>query len=96
MQIIKARVDGQIFLLRAGTDIAALKSSIVAAVRHGADFVDFDTAGRGLISVLITPTIPVRFEIVERSQEQVDDWQENPPSIDGLVDAETYLTDHDH
>jgi hypothetical protein len=96
MQIIKARVDGQVLLLTAATDVDALKSSIVQAVRQGADFVEFDTVGRGLVSVLITPTVPVRFEILERSQEQVDDWAENPPSIDGLIDAETYLTDHDH
>lgn len=92
MQIIRARVDGQLFILNTGTDVAALKALIVTAVREGADFVDFDTIGRELVSVLITPTIPVRFEILERSQEQVDEWEEHPPSLDGHVDAETYLT----
>lgn len=91
MRIIKARVDGQMFILSPGTDVAALKSQVVAAARGGADFLDFGTVGHGVVSVLITSMIPVRFEVLDRSQEQVDEWEQHPPFIDGLVDADAYL-----
>jgi hypothetical protein len=91
MQIVKARVDGQMFILAAGHDIAVLKTSIVTAARDGADFVEFDTVGHGLVSVLITSTIPVRFETIDRTEEQMEQWAENPPSIDAFIDADDYL-----
>jgi hypothetical protein len=90
MQIVKARVDGQIFILAAGYDIAELKASIVLAAREGADFVEFSTVGHGLVSVLITSTIPVRFETIDRTEEQMEQWADNPPPIDVFIDADEY------
>lgn len=82
MLVTKLRVDGQIYYLPDTTDIHELKERIVTSVREGAAFVDFDTHGHGQVSVLMTPQIPVRFEVVERSQEEVDDWTDAPPSTD--------------
>lgn len=91
MNIIQARIDGQRFFLSEDHDLTALKQQIVTAVREGADFVEFESIGRGSISVLITPTIPVRFETISRTDEQVDEWEHNPPPIDTHLDMDEYL-----
>ena len=82
MMITQLRIDGQVFFLTAETDRLALKSEIVAAVRSGADFVTFNTHGHGEVDVLMTPHIPVRFETVERTEQEVDSWESDPPSAD--------------
>ena len=81
-EVIRARVDGQMFILDPEQDVEELQRQIVAAVQQGAGFVKFQTLGRSAISVLITPTIGVRFEVLERSEEQLHEWAENPPSIE--------------
>jgi hypothetical protein len=86
MKTSKSHIDGQMFILQPGEDVVELKRKIVEAARHGADFVDFVTIGRGTISVLITPNLPVRFEVVEESAEQFAEWEMNPPAIDGNTD----------
>ena len=82
MQLAKVRVDGAEFFLSADQSAAQLQVLIVAAVRAGGDFVTFNTVGRGPIQVLCTPGIPVRFETVDRTDEEVGDWQSDPPSFD--------------
>ncbi|GAA1002171.1 hypothetical protein [Subtercola frigoramans] len=82
MQIHKVHVDGQTFILTAGQDVSALKDSIVGALKDGAGFVEFETVGRGIVAVLITPNLPVRFETVERTVDQVSAWEEHPPMIE--------------
>jgi hypothetical protein len=82
VRVITARIDGQIFILSPDQDFQALKEEIVAAIRAGSDFVEFDTLGREKIFVLVTPNLPVRFETQERSEEQVEEWEHNPPPID--------------
>ena len=82
MLVTKLRVDGQVYYLPESTDIAGLKERIVASVQGGAAFVDFDTHGHGQVSVLMTPQIPVRFEVVERTPEEVEEWSETAPSTD--------------
>ncbi|WP_150308277.1 hypothetical protein [Planctomonas psychrotolerans] len=82
MRLHKVRVDGQEFFLSEVQEIDDLKELIVAAVRQGGDFVTFHTVGRGPISVLCTPGIPVRIEVVERSEAEVDGWSAAPPSFD--------------
>ena len=89
MLVTTLRVDGQNYNLPNTIDIAAVKAQIIAAVCGSAAFVDFDTLGNGQVSVLITPQTPVRFEIVERTQEEVEEWTFPPPTID--VDLE-YLS----
>jgi hypothetical protein len=32
--------------------------------------------------VLVTPAFGARFEIQERSEEEVAEWEDNPPAID--------------
>lgn len=88
MLVTKLRVDGQVYYLPESTDVLALKEQIVSAVQGGAAFVEFDTYGHGAVAVLMTPQIPVRFETVERTQDEVTAWVEDPPSFD--FDATAY------
>jgi hypothetical protein len=82
VQIVRVRVDGQMFILDPDQDAAELQRQIIEAVQQGAGFVGFRTVGRSTISVLISPGIGVRFETLERSEEQLREWEENPPSIE--------------
>ena len=82
MQIHKVHIDGQTFILTAGQDISALKSRIIDALRGGAGFVEFETVGRGTVAVLVTPNLPVRFETIDRTEDQVSAWEEHPPTIE--------------
>lgn len=82
MLINKVRFDGQTFLLGQDQDVDELKSEIVAAVRRGSDFVDFQTIGHGTISLLVTPSMPVRFQVIERTEEQLQVVEAEPPPFD--------------
>jgi hypothetical protein len=82
MKINKVRFDGQTFLLDPDQDLAETKSAIVEAAREGSDFVDFRVVGHGTISLLVTPNLPVRFEIIERSEAELERFEANPPSLD--------------
>jgi hypothetical protein len=82
MKIIKLRIDGQFFYLESDQNVPALKRELVAAVTTGARFVDFTAIGHGEISVLMTPVLGARFEVQDRTEEQVAEWEENPPVID--------------
>lgn len=82
MKITKLRIDGQEFYLPEEVDVAALQQEILAAVRVEAAFVTFRPVGHGEISALVTQHIPVRFEVEEHSEEQVQQWAEDPPAID--------------
>jgi carotenoid cleavage dioxygenase-like enzyme len=90
MLITKLRIDGQVFFLPEDTDIPVLKQLIVAAVRTGAEFVEFDTHGHGSVSVLMTQQIPVRFEVVDRTEDEVASWVDVPPAFeyDALTDLD--------
>jgi hypothetical protein len=80
--ISKLRVDGQMFILEPGQDVAGLEEEILEAVRGGAGFVRFGTVGRGLVSVLVTPKIGVRFESLERTEQEIAEMELDPPPID--------------
>jgi len=82
MFISKVRFDGQMFLLDPEQKVDETKAAIVTAVRDGSDFVDFATIGHGTISLLVTPNLPIRFEVIERSEEQIEELEANPPPID--------------
>jgi hypothetical protein len=82
MLINKVRFDGQTFFLDPSQDVAKTKAAIVAAVREGSDFVDFQTIGHGTISLLVTPSLPVRFEVIERTEEQLEALEADPPPFD--------------
>jgi len=90
MMINRVRFDGQTFLLDPTVDVGAAKRAIVAAARRGAGFVDFRTVGHGVISLLVTPNIPVRFEVTERSKEELEDLEEHPPPLDRWVNEYDY------
>jgi hypothetical protein len=72
MHIVHVRIDGQTIALAADTDVSGVKERIVAAVRDGGGFVDLETSGRRVLSVLITPSIHVRFEVFEVDDNDVD------------------------
>jgi hypothetical protein len=82
VKVIKARIDGQVFILSPDQDFVALREEIITAIRAGSDFVEFQTVGRENIFVLVTPNLPVRFETIDRSENQMDEWEQNPPPID--------------
>ena len=85
MLVNKVRFDGQTFLLEPDQDVDETKAAIVAAVREGSDFVDFRTIGHGTISLLVTPSVPVRFEVIERTEEQIERLELDPPPFDEAV-----------
>lgn len=82
MKVTKVRFDDQTFLLDPEQDVAEAKLAIVTAVREGSDFVDFHTVGHGIISLLVTANLPVRFETLERSEEDMDRLEADPPPLD--------------
>jgi hypothetical protein len=82
MLVNKVRFDGQTFLLDPTQDVDATKKAIVAAVREGSAFVDFLTVGHGSISLLVTPSLPVRFEVIERTEEELERLETDPPPFD--------------
>ena len=82
MHVVKVRFDGQTFLLDPNQDVDITKRAIVAASREGSDFVDFQTVGHGTISLLVTPNLPVRFETIERTAEELGRLEADPPPID--------------
>lgn len=70
MTITTVHFDGQEFVLLPEQNIDDLKPRIIAAVIGAPAFVDFEAAGRGHVSVLITSASGVRFEIVERAADE--------------------------
>jgi hypothetical protein len=82
MLVNKVRFDGQTFLLDPDQDVDRTKATIVGAVREGSGFVDFHTIGHGTISLLVSPTVPVRFEVIERTEEQLEILEADPPPFD--------------
>lgn len=82
MKVVKVRFDGQTFLLDPEQDVEATKAAIVTAAREKADFVDFRTIGHGTISLLVTAQLPVRFEVIERTEEEIEQIEADPPPID--------------
>jgi hypothetical protein len=78
MEITRVRFDGSFFFLAIEQDVDDTKAAIVAAVRDGAGFVDFHTVGHGTISLLVTPTVPIRFETVTRSEEELTQFEMHP------------------
>jgi len=85
MLVNKVRFDGQTFLLEPDQDVDQTKAAIVAAVRQGSDFVDFRTIGHGTISLLVTPSVPVRFQVIERTEEELERLELDPPPFDEAV-----------
>ncbi|MBD8703950.1 hypothetical protein SOM11_13475 [Frigoribacterium sp. CFBP9039] len=82
MRITRLRIDGQFFHLDEDQDTATLKREIIAAASAGPRFIDFTAIGHGEVSVLMTPQMGARFEVLERSQEEIDEWNHNPPVVD--------------
>lgn len=82
MLVKHLQIDGQSFYLEQDEDIDALENLIVEAVKGGPRFVKFRAAGYGLVSVLVTPRIGVRFDSREIDDAEVAGWDDTPPIID--------------
>jgi hypothetical protein len=82
MQVVHLQIDGQSFFLEPDEDVDALEALILDAVREGPSFVRFRAAGYGIVSVLVTPRIGVRFDTREVPEDEVADWSSHPPDID--------------
>lgn len=85
MKITRLQIDGQVFYLDDAQDVDALEAEIVEAASARAAFVRFDTVGRGRVSVLVTPHLGVRFEVQERTEEEVAEWEAHPPVVDSSL-----------
>ena len=82
VHVTQVRFDGQTFLLDPAQDVAAAKEAVVTAAKEGAGMVDFRTVGHGVISLLVTPQIPVRFETEEHSPAELKRLEDSPPPLD--------------
>lgn len=82
MKVVKLRIDGQMFFLPAELDLPELQKQILAAVAGPAAFVSFRPVGYGEVTVLVTAHVPVRFEVEEHSEAEVEEWMEHPRAID--------------
>jgi len=85
MNITKLQIDGQAFYLDEAQDVDVLQSQIVEAASTSAAFVHFGTIAHGRVSVLVTPHLGVRFEVQERTEEEVAEWEAHPPVIDSSM-----------
>jgi hypothetical protein len=85
MKITRLQIDSQTFYLDDAQDVEALQEQIVEAASRTASFVHFDTVGHGRVSVLVTPHLGVRFEIQDRSEEELAEWEAHPPVIDSYL-----------
>lgn len=82
MRVTKLRIDGQFFYLDHEQNIPALKAEILESAIKGPRFIDFTAIGHGEVSVLMMPSLGARFEIQDRTEEELAEWDENPPIID--------------
>ncbi|WEO77969.1 hypothetical protein BJQ94_02710 [Cryobacterium sp. SO2] len=91
MRINKVHVDGQAFIIAEDENVPALKEQILASLKVGRSaFVDFESTGIGLVSVLITPNVRVRFEAFDRTEEQMRDSEPVATSQD-IADIDWFL-----
>jgi hypothetical protein len=63
-------------------DVSELKKAILRAVRAGGDFVDLWIDSHTRTSVLITPGLAVKFEIIELAIADASDWDGSFPLSD--------------
>jgi hypothetical protein len=87
--ITKLRIEGQYFFLAEDADQEQLEREMVTAIRAGGDFVRFETHGHGRVSVLMTVHFSVRFEVTERTEDEIAGWVGTPPSMD--IDPDSYF-----
>lgn len=71
--------------------LVALKEALVASLRDGPGFVDFRSLDRGIVSVLVSTSAAVRFETVDR--EEQDGGEEGEGDETGGLDPHGYDPD---
>jgi hypothetical protein len=67
------------YFLAGGTDVAALRSGMVEAVRRNGDFIDFTEVGNRAVSVLLSPGVDVILETSEVAEDARDDGDLSAP-----------------
>jgi hypothetical protein len=82
MKVVKLRIDGQMFFLPTDVDLPELQQQILAAVSGPPAFITFRPVGYHEVTVLVTAHVPIRFEVEEHAESEVDEWAERPPAID--------------
>jgi hypothetical protein len=90
MLVNKLRIDSQMFYLEPDEDIEALKRQVLETARGAADFIVFRPIGLGTVSVLMTPHTPVRFEEQEHTQDELQEWEQEPPRTDYNLDFDAF------
>ncbi|MFS4506149.1 hypothetical protein ACMA46_07920 [Clavibacter sp. Sh2141] len=85
MKITRLQIDSQTFYLEDAQDVDALQEQIVEAASTSAAFVHFDTIGHGRVSVLVTQRLGVRFEVQEKTEEELAEWEAHPPVVDSSL-----------
>jgi hypothetical protein len=80
-------ISGVSHVLAEGQDVQALKDAVVDAVRSGADFVTFTTAGNDAVSTLLSAGVSVTFTSQDLAAHEI--------KPDGMSDADLfYNTDY--
>jgi hypothetical protein len=86
MLITTLHIDDQTFFLEPDEHVESLKRRILDMVRGAAGFLVFSPIGHGVVSVMMTPTTQVRLEEHHRTEDELQDWQEEPEHIQPSFD----------
>ncbi|PRY64682.1 hypothetical protein B0I08_11267 [Glaciihabitans tibetensis] len=73
----RVTIGAETVFLNDDQSIMELKKAVLRAVRAGGDFVDFWIDDSTRLSVLVSPGLTVKFEIVELSLAEPTDWDGN-------------------
>ncbi|PZF10002.1 hypothetical protein DEJ25_13590 [Curtobacterium sp. MCPF17_011] len=72
-------VDGTAYPLAQGQDLHTLETSVVEADRAGADLVKVTLYGNRSLDVVVTPGVPITFEVDDVADEDRDDGDLSSP-----------------
>lgn len=72
-------VNGVEYRLAQGRDVDEVKRASVAAVRANGDLVDVVVVGNRLVSILMSPGVPITFESIEVDDDPRDDGDLDSP-----------------
>jgi hypothetical protein len=72
-------VDGTTYPLAQGQDLRTLETAVVDADRAGADVVTVTLYGNRSLDVVVTPGVPITFEVEDTPDEDRDDGDLTSP-----------------
>ncbi|WIB65743.1 hypothetical protein [Curtobacterium sp. MCBD17_040] len=79
MRRVTMNVDGTSYPLAQGQDAATLEAAVVDADRAGADVVRVTLYGNRGLDVVVTPGVPITFEVEDVAEEDRDDGDLSKP-----------------